>query len=34
LGGLCATIASLAIVWGVLFALIKSALAPIARFMG
>jgi hypothetical protein len=34
LGGLCATIASVAIVWGVLFALIKSALALIARFMG
>lgn len=34
LGGLCATIASVAIVWGVLFALLKSALALIARFVG
>jgi hypothetical protein len=34
LGGLCATIASIGIVWGVLFALIKSALALLARLMG
>jgi hypothetical protein len=34
LGGLCATIAAVAIVWGVLFALIKSALALLARSMG
>jgi hypothetical protein len=34
LGGLCAAIASIGIVWGVLFALIKSALALLARLMG
>jgi hypothetical protein len=34
LGGLCATVASIGIIWGVLFALFKSALALFARFVG